>query len=83
VVTSDKGVQFTSAVWNGLCQKLGIAHKLTTSYHPQANGLVERFHRQLKESLRGRLENGDWYSHLPWVMGVRAAPKEDCQDGVW
>ncbi len=73
------GVQFTSAVWSGLCQRLGINHKLTTAYHPQANGLVERFHRQLKEALRARLENGDWYGQLPWVMmGLRAAPKEDC-----
>jgi len=62
VVTSDRGVQFTSSVWSGLCQKLGINHKLTTAYHPQANGLVERFHRQLKEALRARLETGDWYS---------------------
>jgi transposase InsO family protein len=78
VVTSDRGVQFTSSVWSGLCQKLGINHKLTTAYHPQANGLVERFHRQL-EALRERLETGDWYSQLPWVMmGLRAAPKEDC-----
>jgi transposase InsO family protein len=79
VVTSDRGVQFTSSVWSGLCQKLGINHKLTTAYHPQANGLVERFHRQLKEALRARLETGDWYSQLPWVMmGLRADPKEDC-----
>ncbi len=78
MVTSDRGVQFTSAVWSDHCQKLGI-HKLTTAYHPQANGLVERFHRQLKEALRARLEIGNWYSQLPWVMmGLRAAPKEDC-----
>jgi hypothetical protein len=41
--------------------------------------LVERFHRQLKDALRARLDNHDWTSHLPWVMlGLRAAPKEDC-----
>jgi hypothetical protein len=40
---------------------------------------VERFHRQLKEALRARLDNQDWPSHLPWVMlGLRSAPKEDC-----
>ncbi len=79
MVTSDRGVQFTSALWSGLCQKPGINHKLTKAYHPQANGLVERAHRQLKEALQARLENGDWYGQLPWViMGLRATPKEDC-----
>jgi transposase InsO family protein len=79
VLTSDRGVQFSSAVWEELCSTLGISHRLTTAYHPQANGLVERFHRQLKEALRARLDNQDWPSHLPWVMlGLRAAPKEDC-----
>jgi hypothetical protein len=40
--------------------------------------MVERFHRQLKNSLRSRLCGPDWSSHLPWVLlGLRAAPKED------
>ena len=40
---------------------------------------MERFHRQLKEALRARLDSQDWPSHLPWVMlGLRSAPKEDC-----
>ena len=72
------GVQFTSAIWSVLCKRLGIQHVTTTSYHPQSNGLVERFHRQLKDSLRARLAVRDWPSHLPWVLlGLRSAPKED------
>ncbi len=79
ILTSDKGVQFSSAVWGELCATLGISHRLTTAYHPQANGLVERFHRQLKDALRARLDGQDWPSHLPWVLlGLRAGPKEDC-----
>ncbi len=79
VLTSDRGAQFSSAVWGELCATLGISHRLTTAYHPQANGLVERFHRQLKDALRARLDNQDWPSHLPWVMlELRAALKEDC-----
>ncbi len=75
VLTLDRGVQFSSAVWEELCPTLGISHRLTTAYHPQVNGLVERFHRQLQEALRVRLDNQDWPSHLPWVMlGLRAAP---------
>jgi hypothetical protein len=65
-------------VWTVLCQKLGIQHILTTAYHPQANGMVERFHRQLKEALRSCNCGADRAAHLPWVhMGLRAAPKED------
>ena len=58
--------------------RLGIEHSPTTAYHPQANGLVERFHRQLKDSMRARLATRDWPAHLPWVLlGLRSAPKED------
>ena len=34
---------------------LGIIHSSTTSFNPQSNGIVKRFHRQLKISLRARL----------------------------
>jgi transposase InsO family protein len=77
-VTSDRGVQFTSSFWAAMMTRLGISHKLTTAFHPQSNGAVERFHRRLKDSLRARLAGPDWPSHLPWVLlGLRAAPRED------
>jgi transposase InsO family protein len=77
-VTTDRGTQFTASTWSSLCVKLGIEHIMTTAYHPQANGMVERSHRQLKNSLRARLAANDWPDHLPWVLlGLHAAPKED------
>jgi hypothetical protein len=74
VITSDRGTQFTSSLWTALCSLLAISHVKTTAYHPQSNGLVERFHRRLKEALQARLAGPDWLSHLPWVLlGIRAA----------
>ena len=52
VITTDRGAQFTSSVWSEVCSILGIKRSQTTSYHPQSNGLIERFHRSLKTSLR-------------------------------
>ena len=55
-----------------------MKHIKTISYHPQANGLVERFHGHLKSALRERLTDPNWIDELPWVLlGIRTAPKED------
>jgi hypothetical protein len=78
-ITSDRGAQFTSALWAGLCSLLNIQHSPTTAYHPQSNGLVERFHRRLKDALQSRAAAG-WQDHLPWVMlGIRASFREDSE----
>ena len=77
-ITSDRGAQFTSQLWSSLAQLLGCKLHHTTAYHPQANGLVERMHRQLKSSLRARLPGPNWIDQLPWVLlGMRTTPKED------
>jgi transposase InsO family protein len=52
VITSDCGAQFTSSLWAALYNLLNIQHTQTTPYHPQSNGLVERFQRRLKDVLR-------------------------------
>ena len=50
-VTTDRGSQFTSTLFRDLQRTLGCEHIRTTAYHPAANGLVERFHRQLKAAI--------------------------------
>ena len=78
VITSDHGAHFTSSVWSPLCRFLGIVHSPTTSFHPQSNGIVERFHPQLKVSLCACLAGTDWFHHLPLVLlGLRSIPRED------
>ena len=76
-VTTDRGAQFESRLWQELSALLGCTRHRTTSYHPQSNGLVERVHRQLKSALRAHGGTG-WTQALPLVLlGVRSALKED------
>ncbi len=46
-IVSDCGPQFTSRVWSAFCQQLNINVSLTSDYHPESNGQVERLNQEL------------------------------------
>ena len=50
-ILSDRGSHFRNKVVDGLMNKFEIKHLLSTPYHPQTNGLVERFNKTLCESI--------------------------------
>uniref|UniRef100_A0A5S6QAZ0 RNA-directed DNA polymerase n=1 Tax=Trichuris muris TaxID=70415 RepID=A0A5S6QAZ0_TRIMR len=77
-VTTDRGRQFESRLWQHLMKMLGCKRTRTTSYHPISNGLNERFHRQLKASIVANGDRKHWTKRLPLIMlGLRAALKRD------
>ncbi|BHF85004.1 hypothetical protein SprV_1002816000 [Sparganum proliferum] len=77
-VTTDRGAQFESALFQTLLNFLGCTRIRTIAYHPAANGMVERFHRQLKTALRAVEDPGNWSHNLPLaLLGIRAALKSD------
>ena len=81
-ITTDRGSQFTSAVWAQLLETWGIRHSMTTAYHPEANGLVERLHRRLKESLMAICGEDThlWFSKLPMaLLSIRTTLKPDIE----
>ncbi|XP_035216735.1 uncharacterized protein LOC118190161 [Stegodyphus dumicola] len=56
---------------------LGIRRIRTSPYHPSANGLVERLHRDLKAALKCRNDTR-WTTSLPLVLlGLRSYFKQD------
>lgn len=78
IITSDQGTQFESKLFKELSILLGNHKIRTTAYHPQSNGMVERFHRHLKASLKAAANSASWNSNLPWILlGIRTAVKED------
>lgn len=77
-LTSDQGRQFESDLFKSLMKRLGIERSRTCAYHPQANGMIERFHRSMKTALTARLQNSSWTYELPTVMlGLRTTIKND------
>ena len=67
-IHSDQGRQFESNMFQSLCQKLGIHKTRTTPYHPESDGMVERFNRTLKDMVAKYVnEEG-----LNWDANVKA-----------
>lgn len=78
-ITTDQGTQFESALFKALVNFTGSKRSRTTAYHPQSNGMIERWHRTFKAALMCH-PNVSWVDILPTVLlGLRTAFKEDLQ----
>lgn len=51
VLVTDNGANFVSALMKNVCKLLAIDKIHTTAYHSQSNGVIERYHRTLKDML--------------------------------
>ena len=51
VTISDQGREFVNRVNAVLFQMTGTEHRISTAYHPQTNGLVERYNQTLQRFL--------------------------------
>ncbi|GFT13512.1 retrovirus-related Pol polyprotein from transposon 412 [Trichonephila clavipes] len=59
-ITTDRGTNFESNLFRELTRMLGCNRIHSTSYHPQANGIIERLHRHLKGALKA-------HNHIQWT----------------
>ena len=67
---TDQGRNFESKLMKEVCELLGIKKTRTSPYHPQSDGMVERFNRTLEAMLSKYVSDNqrDWDVHLPLVM---------------
>ncbi|XP_064468627.1 uncharacterized protein LOC135381622 [Ornithodoros turicata] len=85
-VVTDRGPQFESHLFAAFLCLLGTERIRSSAYHPACNGLVERFHRHLKQAIMAHGDRASWSDHLPSILlGIRAAVKVDlgCRSGIW
>jgi len=66
-ILSDRGPQFAAWSMCALYKRLGIESGITTAYHPQANGQVERKNQEVEIYLRMFISKrqDDWVNLLP------------------
>jgi len=76
-ILTDRGTHFNNQLINGLMERFKIKHLLSTSYHPQTNGLVERFNRTLCESLAKLVEQtNEWDKYIAPVLFAYRSSKQ-------
>ena len=78
-ILTDQGTNFTSELLAEMYRLLHIDGLRTSPYHPQTDGMVERFKGTLKEMLgKCASEDGkDWDRLLPYILfAYREAPQE-------
>ena len=63
VVTSDNGASFTAGLWKGMMDRLNVEVKYSALYRQESIGMLERQHRDLKNSLNWE-ELSCCFSHL-------------------
>ncbi|KAL0179864.1 hypothetical protein M9458_025306 [Cirrhinus mrigala] len=56
-------------IWKAFCKQLDINVSLTSGYHPQSNGQVERLNQEIRRYLRSYCsrEQHRWSEFLPWA----------------
>lgn len=69
-ILTDRGTHFNNLLVSLLMKKFEMKHLLSTPYHPQTNGLVERFNRTLIEGLSRTINNhvNDWDKYVAPVL---------------
>ena len=68
-ILSDRGTHFNNRMIERLLKTFNIKHLLSSPYHPQTNGLVERFNRTLCEALAKLVNQTDeWDKYVAPVL---------------
>ena len=70
VIHSDQGREFENGLMKSLCTLLGCTKTRTATYHPESDGMIERFNRtclmMLSMFVNDRRDN--WHKLSPFAM---------------
>ncbi|XP_036419554.1 uncharacterized protein LOC118803140 isoform X1 [Colossoma macropomum] len=69
-IQTDQGSNCMSKIFAQVLQQLSVKHKVSSAYHPESQGALERFHQTFKSMLRKYCaESGnEWDEGVPLVL---------------
>lgn len=79
IIQSDQGTNFQSRTFKQVLTSLDVKHVVSSAYHPESQGALERWHRTLKSMLRKYCLESDrnWDEGVPFVLfAAREAVQE-------
>ena len=74
-ILTDQGAQLESKLFKEICRLLDIDKKRSTSFHPQTNGIQERFNRTIEDMLSNYIYQQtkgigtSTYPYYYWLLG--------------
>ena len=77
-ILTEQGTPFMSKIMKDLCTLMKVRQLRTSVYHPQTDGLVERFNQTLKKMLKKVMEadGRNWDQLLPFLLfSIREFPQ--------
>ena len=79
---SDRGANFLSDLVLEVCSLLGIEKLNTSGYHPQTDGLVEKFNSTLISMIsKSSTRSDDWDERLPFLLfAYRVSAQESTKE---
>ena len=75
-IHTDQGKNFDSQLVHDICKLLQVKKTRSTAYHPESNGLIEKFNQTLGQLIRTHvLENQDWDADIDLLMAAYRSTK--------
>ncbi|GFT02343.1 hypothetical protein TNCV_4624921 [Trichonephila clavipes] len=70
VIVMDNATNFTASLTQEFLKILGACPRFSTPYHPEGNGLIERWNQSLKNILHHNIreEGRSWHRHIPFLL---------------
>ena len=77
-IQSDQGREFVNSLNDHLFKSTGVHHIILSAYHPQTNGLDERFNQTLQRALLKMIDENqsDWDKYLDSVLFAYCTSKQ-------